>query len=232
MLLAPEWGDAALADREKAPRRQPEGPSNFSSVQSGYSAASPENQEQLIKGPVYGADGTKVLRNVGQLKKVIKRVVALLKLRYGARGCPKDHATDIYRVVAAVEIAAEALDQRFVRDRHNWSARHLRNLPQRAREEVDFELRRHPVEITQRWIGEQLGLTAAERAAIKLYDAEAIDVDADTVVLLKKARAAQLARERRERKEGATPRSRCRARQRELQPEVATATWYRSNPSS
>lgn len=231
MLIAPLLGEDATPEREKALRFPPEGLSNFSTPNPVHSAPRPNVQVQSSSDADYGKDGTKLIRNTGQIVKAIGRVVDLIKLRYGRDGCPPEHATDLYRVVAALENAAAARDPRFVRDLHNWSERHLRSLSRVAKVAVQAELRDEPaVEITQRWLGEQTGLLDAERDAIKFYDAEAIDMSEADRIAKKKSRRAAQAQLRREVKEGATPRSRCRARKRELQPEVATSTWYHQNP--
>lgn len=232
MRLAPKGGDCDTLERERGPRFQPESPTHFSTHNPVCSAPRPRNQEQEKAGAVFGEDGTKLIRNTGQLVKAIGRVVDLIKLRYGRDGCPPEHATDLYRVVAALEDAAAARDPKFVRDLHNWTKRHLRSLSNTAKASVQAELRDEvAVEITQRWLGEQTGLLDAERDAIKFYDAEAIDLSEADRIAKKKRKRAAMAQLRREVKEGATPRSRCRARQRELQPGVSTSTWYHQNPA-
>ncbi|MCJ2067940.1 hypothetical protein MKK75_03805 [Methylobacterium sp. J-030] len=123
-----------------------------------------------------------------------------------------------------------ALDPTFVPDLHGWSDRHLRTMSPLDKARVRHELLEYPVELTQRWIGEQVGLTDAERDAIKFYDAEAIDMSEAARVAKKKGKRATQAQQRRELKDGATPRTRCRARLREQNPEISTTTWYRQNP--
>ncbi|WP_139231574.1 hypothetical protein [Methylobacterium phyllosphaerae] len=225
MSLAPGWGDAAQPDREKAPRRQPEGLSNFSSAVPGYSAPRPSDQERETPGSVVGKDGSKIISNIGHLTKVIGDTVKLLKLRYGRDGAPAEHSSDIYRVVAAAEDAAAARNPKFERDLHNWSQRHLRRLSEAERIMVRSDLRAYPVEVTHRWVGEQLGLLDAERDLIDFRYAEAVDMT--DVARAEKKRARDRDRKAEVRRAKGTPRRGEKlAKAKLLDPEAPAKTLY------
>ncbi|WP_156398869.1 hypothetical protein, partial [Methylobacterium sp. Leaf469] len=177
-------GAQGINERERAPRLQSEGPGFFALA--GATLNLPTHIARVRSGqaenrfPVGLAvdAGAREITNAGHLAKAIGGVHALKKLRYSRKRVPADAARDLYRVLAAIEAAAAARNPRFVPDLHDWSVRHL-CLSENAKAEVRAELIEHAFVITPRLLGEQLGLTDAERDQTEFWGAEAVDMTAE-----------------------------------------------------
>ncbi len=221
----------ATPGREKARELQLPGPSQFSTPTPANSAGCPTRQDANTDCAAFGADGSRLISNVGQLRKAVRGVHNLVWHRHGRAGPPAADAANYYFMVAVIEEAAARIDPTFGRDLKGWTSRNLRRLAPAARAEIDADLNGRLIEVTQKWLGEQPGLLDAERDAIRFFDALPIDMTAEQRAAKARARDAQRKRDEREAC-GATPRARCRARQREQHPTVPAATFYRQNPAS
>lgn len=174
-----------------------------------------------------GTDGSTLIRNQGQLCKVLMALRTLVSTEYGRQGCSDPHAAQaLFLAYAAVEDAAAADDNRYVRTLDRWAPRRLPGLGKDARAAALAELRTHPVEITSRFLGELLGLTDAQRDRCGFWLAEPVDLSPEAKA--EKLRAKDRERkEQKRRKAGVRPKGETLALARQLYPEAPRSTLFR-----
>jgi hypothetical protein len=225
-------GANGTSKRERGHRLQPEAPKSLtqSSAKPDYltciAGSLPRQEENTFPvRPTLDA-ATREITNAGHLAKAIVGIHALKKLRYGRKRVPVDAARDLYRVLAAVEAATAARNSRFVPDLHDWSVRHL-CLSDAAKAEIRDELGEDAFIITPQFLGEQLGLTNAERNDTEFWDAEVAGITPEAREERKRARDRERKRAKRARSRKGKAFALALARARQLYPNVSQATLYR-----
>lgn len=220
-------GGIADVKRDEARRRQPESLYDLktNSTFSTHTARRAEHKPEYTKSVIATKDGARPYSNVGHVKEAIAGLCRLVKHRHRQGRATGSEAGDLFRVHLALEAHARTLDAGFVPEADRFAQRCLR-LGQAERTVIRQEVADYPQLLDPRTVGELLGLTDAERDAVAFRRADAIDLtDADREA---KRKAADAARKQKKREEdGATPRSRCRARKRKLHPSLSQATFYR-----
>jgi hypothetical protein len=222
-------GGIASVKRDEALWLEPKGLGNLETTvaASTHIARRDEHKTNCTKSVDATGKASRAYTNVGHIKEAIAGLCRLVKYRHKQGRATGADAIDLFRVHLALEVHARTLDAEFVPEADGFAERYLR-LSEADRAAIRQEVADHPPALNPVDVGDILRLTDKERSdvAVRFRRAEANDLSpADREVKRKAADAARNRENRR--KKGATPRSQCRARKRELHPDLSQATFYR-----
>lgn len=202
-------GADRVLERERAPRLQSESP-KFLTLPSAklnfptHIADVRSDQAKNTKPVALGADGSTLIRNPGQLRKALKAVRRIVSVEYGRQGCTDPYtAQQLFLAYAAIENAASADDLNYDRTLDRWAPRRLPGLTKDGRAKAIAELRGFSGEITARFLGELLGLTAKQRDSYRFWLAEPVDLNVEDRDARRRAKDAE--RRRQDRREKGIP---------------------------